>query len=306
MHYSLQSDWVIIIPTLNRPDEIVRTLRWLMKCKTQPVAIYIIDQSKERNNEIENDFCPNYNTIHYIFIGYPLGSGKARNYLLNKISSKYILFLDDDVHSDNPDLDLIELYANQFKENRCVTYIDGGYFPTEINKNFNREAIINLKQGGGFINLLTTTYNNPTEIVRPTIGLTAGNFAIKTTVFDIVNGFDERFGLGEDRELGFRLWCLGYVGVNNKLCRLIHRKAPNGGIRNSKKKIINSTDPLIFLFGFENFPKAIVKLERKYLVLSYGKQLSLFNIRKSIYAFLKVISVYRAYYKAYRMYLKME
>jgi len=141
----VDNKWIIVIPTLNRPDEISYTLKWILKFKTLPYAIFIIDQSSIINDEIIELTKKSSVHIHYEFVGKPLGSGYARNYLMDFYNSEYILFLDDDVHSEDSNLDLIGLYSSYFKSNAILSYIDGGYFPTIITQNFKRERYIDLK-----------------------------------------------------------------------------------------------------------------------------------------------------------------
>ena len=51
-----------------------------------------------------------------------------------------------------------------------------------------------------------------------------------------VDGFDERFKLAEDAELGLRLWKAGAVIINDKTLRVSHLKASYGGYRSGEKR----------------------------------------------------------------------
>lgn len=87
----------VIIPTLNRKNDLEKTLISISKCEAKPFEVIIIDQSD--NDEIET-FCRNFNllNVRYFYTNIK-SSALARNIWIENLNenSDLVLFLDDDV-----------------------------------------------------------------------------------------------------------------------------------------------------------------------------------------------------------------
>lgn len=95
----------VIIPTLNRPDSLQKTLRSFMDGSFVPNEFIIVDQSTDVQLKSETKRCTEefVDGIHfkYIFLDQP-SSTKARNAGIEKVCNEIIVFSDDDVelHKD--------------------------------------------------------------------------------------------------------------------------------------------------------------------------------------------------------------
>ncbi len=94
------SSIALIIPTMNRPNTLKRTLETVLKGSRQPEKIIVVDQStkseeakgtKELIEEISKEI-----DIQYIFLDVP-SSTRARNIGIESVSQDIVVFSDDDV-----------------------------------------------------------------------------------------------------------------------------------------------------------------------------------------------------------------
>ena len=83
----------VIVPTLNRTDFLLNTLKDLVKQEFNfPFEIIIVDQSKVKDRVVI-EFVKKYNTINYHFITTFRGLPEARNYGASIAKYNYLLFL---------------------------------------------------------------------------------------------------------------------------------------------------------------------------------------------------------------------
>ena len=87
----------VIIPTLNRKNDLEKTLISISKCDNLPFEVIIIDQS---DNEETKDFCDSFEklNIRYFYTDIK-SSALARNIWIDNLDKdcNFVLFLDDDV-----------------------------------------------------------------------------------------------------------------------------------------------------------------------------------------------------------------
>lgn len=90
----------VIIPTLNRPRTLNRTLESICSGDAMPLQVIVIDQSDKDKIRIENqELCRKYNDyiqVQYIYQKIQ-SSTMARNCGMKLVEQPYILFCDDDV-----------------------------------------------------------------------------------------------------------------------------------------------------------------------------------------------------------------
>ena len=87
----------VIIPTLNRKNDLEKTLMSISKCDKLPFEVIIIDQS---DNDETKEFCNNFNVLNIrYFYTETKSSSLARNIWIDSLNkdSDFVLFLDDDV-----------------------------------------------------------------------------------------------------------------------------------------------------------------------------------------------------------------
>lgn len=90
----------VLIPTMNRPEALKRTLMTYMNGKVIPAQIIIVDQSQEAKVAKENlravEFYKDRTDILYIYQNVP-STTQARNNAVKQATNEIIIFSDDDV-----------------------------------------------------------------------------------------------------------------------------------------------------------------------------------------------------------------
>ena len=90
----------VIIPTMNRPESLDRTLQYMAKANNVPQQIVVVDQSQHEDIRKKNEgILDKYKTIEsrvYIYQQIP-SLTKARNKGLSKADNEVIILSDDDV-----------------------------------------------------------------------------------------------------------------------------------------------------------------------------------------------------------------
>ncbi len=214
----------VIIPTLNRSDFLINTLKDLVKHECDfPFEILVVDQSKVEDKEVV-EFAKEYNTIKYHYITTFRGLPEARNYGASVAKYDFLLYLDDDI-SCNPNL-LTEHYKALLIED--VGIVAGGI--TEKNKPNIGEKV------GHFIKWSATPLrvfhiNKNKEVLHAG----GSNFSVKKNIFYLVFGVDENLTKGaalyEETDFSFRVKNLGYKVYFNYNAHVFHLAADTGGCR---------------------------------------------------------------------------
>ena len=90
----------VLIPTMNRPESLERTLKKYMSAKFIPAQIVVVDQSVEKyvadKNKKVLDSIANEVDFQYVYQKEP-SSTKARNIATEKANNEIIIYSDDDV-----------------------------------------------------------------------------------------------------------------------------------------------------------------------------------------------------------------
>ena len=248
----MQITFTVVVPTRNRAVlafELVEHLRIRLGWSC---PIVLVDQSDDQGAQLAGllqkaDFG---NVSHCI--QHKRGTSVARNEGARRVKTSWIVFIDDDVRaadnyldrlhsfvSDNPWVDAVqgavEYEWDEYNTDRAQwearrQKLDGTRLPAQ-------------RHWGGLEYLLRTPKAKYPCMV---LGLGSGNLAVSRKAFLAVGGFDEQCeGLGEDIELGLRLWWYGYRSC---LCPDVigfHLRAPHGGtrIQLSRWKTLFSPEP---------------------------------------------------------------
>lgn len=214
----------VIIPTLNRTDFLIQTLKDLVvqEC-AMPFEIIIVDQSNMVDDLIQ-DFCIEYSFITYKHVTFFKGLPEARNYGWQNATYDFILFLDDDIRC-NVDL-LKEHYevltkenvgvvaggiVEIFKENQECKVGDFNFWSATPLRGFHKEGTFEVLHGGG------------------------GNFSTKKEVLQKVSGIDENLTKGaalyEETDFCLRVKDKGYTIMFHSKATVDHLAAATGGCR---------------------------------------------------------------------------
>ena len=192
----------IILPTLNRYENLQKVIEDLEKQTYKNFELIIIDQSEPFRSDV-------YNSLGFkvkVLRQKDKALWKARNLGLRKSKGNFFLFLDDDS----------KLNSNWIYEHiKCIDY-----FNADIS------AGISISKIGAPI-----PYNY--KYFRLADQLDTGNVLIKKRVFEKCGLFDlqfEKMRMG-DAEFGLRAKLNGFKSINNPLSKRIHYKVKTGGLR---------------------------------------------------------------------------
>ena len=100
-HTEAKRTFSIIVPTLNRPDDLRRMLLSVLEQRFLPLEVIIVDQSNDYGTEsVVESLLKRFQTVGVQLIYRhlaPPGLTRARNEGLNFANGEYLTFLDDDV-----------------------------------------------------------------------------------------------------------------------------------------------------------------------------------------------------------------
>ncbi|EIF6290040.1 glycosyltransferase [Clostridium perfringens] len=203
----------IIIPTYNRADRILKTLKSAINQSYKNIEIIIIDDNSDDNTE---QIVKKYlnDKVHYYKNKVNLGGAKSRNVGVKKSNGDIIAFLDsDDEWLENK----IQLQIEKFLKNKDVGMVYTKYLLineiTGEKIKFDCEKVFEKD----FHSLLCQNY----------IGTTS-SICIKKDIFEQIGGFDENLPSCQDWDLYIRIAqvckiekvediCLNYYFHNNSI-----------------------------------------------------------------------------------------
>ena len=192
----------VVIPTLNRYDELSNLLNDLEYQDYKNIEIIIIDQSDSFNKLLYDKFNLNINLIRQI----EKGLWRARNHAIKISNGDLILLLDDDSRVEK----------NWITEHiKCIDF-------------FNADI-----SAGVSISSLGAPVPNHYNYFRWADQLDTGNVLLKKKVFITCGLFDLQFEgmrMGDD-EFGARAFINGFKSINNPRAKRLHLKIKSGGLR---------------------------------------------------------------------------
>lgn len=214
----------MIIPTLNRSDYLLITLKHLLKQTFDlPYEIIVIDQSDKIDLEIV-ELGQSNNIVQYHHIRHFRGLPEARNYGWKSAQYDYILYLDDDITCSES---LLEEHYKQISLPH-VGIVGGGITEVMNPNSGTKTGVFNFWKAqpiSGFHN----------EGLFEVDHVKGCNFSIKKSVMSLVHGTDERFTKGsalyEETDLCLRVKRLGFPIIFNSCAHVYHHSAPTGGCR---------------------------------------------------------------------------
>jgi GT2 family glycosyltransferase len=215
----------VVIPTLNRGNYLLDSLRDLLAQTHRPLEILIIDQSSECPAEVSRLVAEQPELITYRRVTFR-GLLLARNYGWQNARHEAIVYVDDDVRCEP---NFVAEHVATLLEPR-VGAVAGGideqvrYVPGE------------LRRTRGFRRFTGSPVGAYADHDTYDVDAVKGcNFSVWRKAVAEVGGFDERLNVGaalyEDLELCLRLRARGYRIRFNGEARLTHLAAPSGGCR---------------------------------------------------------------------------
>lgn len=216
----------VVIPTLNRHDLLLATLRQLFDQRFEAFEVWIVDQSgpqlaKARARQLAAEFAdPRLNYLNLETTGLP----NARNEGIARSTADIILFIDDDVVLLSPDF--LSAHVAQYCDPRvgavCGRVIE-------------RFIVPNARRTGSRISWSGRTFENLLGKEACSLASVKGaNMSFRAAVFDEVGGFDRRYtgtALLEEADMSTRISRHGWKLLFEPQAELLHLSASAGGVR---------------------------------------------------------------------------
>ncbi|MBV8459105.1 MAG: glycosyltransferase family 2 protein [Acetobacteraceae bacterium] len=215
----------VVIPTINRPRYIIRTVRQVLEQSFQNFDLLVVDQSEPiAASEIATFIAaledPRISYLHLT----SAGVANARNEGVCRSLSEVILFLDDDVILLTPDF--FTAHISRFTD-PSIGAVSGRIIERRNLPN-TRRTVCRVSLGGRTIDNMSGTERVFLE------GLKGGNMSIRTEIFRTIGGFDRNFsgtGLLEEADFSTRVRAAGWTLAFEPEAELLHLSAAVGGNR---------------------------------------------------------------------------
>jgi len=241
----------IIIPTINRETDLIKTLQSIEVNTITPLEVLIIDQGN-LNPETLNKFDLNLTIVKIS----KKSLTQAENIGVNIVRGDIISILDDDVVLDkNYFKEILESFAKyeqvkivqgkiiNFKSNRLLDFFWGLFLgPGSLRKN-NYVRLLN------FENVIYKSYSKSEEFCMWASGC---NMNVRKQVFNYEK-FDSqliRYSSGEDVDFSFRAY--KRFGANSILfqpkAKLIHNVAPTGRLSRYDRMLTRRVHKIYFVY----------------------------------------------------------
>jgi glycosyltransferase involved in cell wall biosynthesis len=224
----------VIIPTHNRIKQLQQAYQSVCNQSIKPAEIIIIDDASEKNLDAQK-MQLNHSDINTIIERFeiPQGACKARNRGAEIASGDLLMFLDDD---DTWETEKISAQLQIFQNNSEVGLVYSGRLMVSES---NRDRIIYRIKPKFFGQLYPQIlYNN-------LIGCTS-SVAIRKSIFQAVNGFDENLPALQDYELWIRLCQKTLVGHDDSYhVRYTISENPTAQISGKSDRYIQATERLL-------------------------------------------------------------
>ena len=251
----------VLIPTLDRYDYLRNLLRQIQHQTIKPFEIIIIDQTSKakRDYDLINDFSELPLTI--IYLDRP-GQCSARNAGLKIIKGDLVLFVDDD---DEVTPQLIENHLDNLRQ-------------------FNADASSGVAHEIG-----AGPLPSDFTLIRASDVFPTNNTLLYRRVLERSGLFDLAYdkGVRADGDLGMRIYLSGALMVLNPEIPVLHHRAPKGGLRMHKARVITYASSRRYLNQRHLPSKTEIYLAKRYFTSQQVREdwwlsaLGTFSIRGS-------------------------
>jgi GT2 family glycosyltransferase len=209
-------DATIVIPTYNRKDAIIETLRCLSRLQ-YPSALWetivVDDGSTDGSQEAVTKFARSSGLRIRLFEQINSGPAVARNRGAHEAQGDVLIFIDNDIHVEPG---FVKDHLDTLAGNPGCWVIGRVVHPAELRRT----------PFGRYRDDVWEDFHREygTDQVRETPGITAANLALPASDFKRLGGFDESFSIAscEDWELGLRARLDGIKIVYNPHIVVVH------------------------------------------------------------------------------------
>ena len=244
----------VVIATLERYSFLIAELIELRKLEIPLKEIIIIDQTPEEKRSIE--FLKGFDDLPIVYLeSEVIGQCTARNLGIKHATSKFIWFLDDDME---------DIPVNYLRKHLETIYS----FKADISC--------------GIPDEIGTKYIDRSESkIEVSDGFPTNDVLVKRNLIDEVGGFDVKMDQkqSEDQEIGLRCVKKGALSVKNNQLRIIHLRAPRGGLRNHNVRKITFSSSRNNLFQRRYFHESEIYLNLKHFSKTKTVKSILLNLR---------------------------
>lgn len=215
----------VVIPTINRADVLVDTVRDMLAQQLDDYEIVIVDQSDQVNERVLAMARASTGVSVRYFTADFKGLPQARNFGWRQATKDIVLYVDDDIRT-GPDLARRHLQCHIEKGADMVA---GGIDEAKGDKDAAGKT--------GSLNWWTATPVGNFHFLERgwCIQAKGANFSIRRHVLGMIGGFDEALSLGaalyEETEIALRLRTHGGRTFFEPCARILHLSAPMGGCR---------------------------------------------------------------------------
>lgn len=234
----------IAIPTYNREDVLINTIKSVLALDPAADQILVIDQTENHAPETQAMLCSFHdkNAIKWICTQ-PPNLPAARNRALLETDCDIVIFIDDDVVLPQ---NFVSAHLHNFVDSGISAVAGGVLSPGE-------------KQNGGIPvdqdpRLFAYHFNfNASERIIDIWRVPGCNHSVRREIALEIGGYDQAFigsAQGEDRDFGYRLAKAGYRITFDPNANLVHLVAPSGGCRTAGNRAFNEFNKLASLALF--------------------------------------------------------
>jgi len=220
----------VIIVNYNGKKFLEKCLESLCKVNYENFEIIVVD-----NNSTDGSIelvTKNYPSIILLKLNSNKGFAEPNNIGAKIANGKYLLFLNNDtIVTPSFISEMVQVIENDKKIAICQSLL---LKPDE-----------SVDSSGDFIDHLGVVYNSTkkTDEIREISSARGASMLIRKDVFDILEGFDEKFYVSfEDVDLGWRTWMIGYKVI----------LTPKSVVYHVGSQTIKSKKPEIAFHGFKN------------------------------------------------------
>jgi len=244
-------EFTVILPTRNRAAVAAELVRYLRSSLSWRCPIVLVDQSEDGGRQLAALLPsePPDHLLHVIQEG--LGTCRARNEGARRALTPWLLFLDDDVRPAAEYLPELERFLDGHPWLDAVAGAIGYAQDWESylrdpsawwQARRQRPPSRGLPEAGNAAEwFLRSAYATHETL---TLGLGSGNMVITSKAFFACGGFDEQIDhIGDDREIGLRLWWYGYRVVHAPDVVVFHLQHAAGGSRETRRPVHNFLEP---------------------------------------------------------------
>ncbi|MEB2784733.1 glycosyltransferase family 2 protein [Algoriphagus persicinus] len=256
----------IVIPTLNRPGELIRLLKKIRNSETDSdLEVIIVDDSKEDISNAVGKIIKS--GIYYIHRGEKLGVSSARNAGAEVAKGEFLIFLDDD---DDFTEDWLSDFHKEARDGADLVFCDMKRVESNGNKRIEKSIV---DKNGKLIKSI----------------LIPGAWMLRKELFFEIGGYDEKLKYAENTELFIRLQQVDLCVKRIPKANFIYYPSEDGGSKNLMN-MINSLSWILqkqesqlsphvkYLYHqiigvnymrFQDFPNSRMHLLKAYLIKMY-------------------------------------